>query len=53
MAIQVLLWDRYKNVTEFNLLKGIPTFPFWIMVSNNNTDINPKNNMAEVSWPQS
>jgi hypothetical protein len=33
LEIQILVWDRYKNMAELNQLNGIPTFPLLVIES--------------------
>jgi hypothetical protein len=33
LEIQVLVWDRYKNMAELNQLNGIPTFLLLVIES--------------------
>jgi hypothetical protein len=40
LEIQVLAWDRHKNVTGLNWLMGIPTSLLDNWISNDNTYIN-------------
>jgi len=43
LDMQLLAWDRHKNVVGINQLMGFQSYPLDNLISNSNTDINNKN----------
>ena len=46
--IQILAWDRHKNVVRLNWLMGSQPFSLHNLISNNNTDINKQQKPAQL-----